>query len=66
VKDLHNRQQHIEADHIGKGKRTDRVIAAKLHPLIDIGRTCGSRAMCALLFGPTALDCRVYAKGYAR
>jgi hypothetical protein len=39
VKDLHNRKQHIEADHVGKGKWTGWVIAAKLHSLINVSRT---------------------------
>jgi hypothetical protein len=36
VNRLHDRQHYIEADQVGQCQRTDRVIAAKLHALVDL------------------------------
>ena len=38
MQDLHDRQQHIETDQIGQRQRTYWVIAAELHPLVDLPR----------------------------
>src|SRR5215471_18095393 len=40
MENLHHREQHIEADHVGKGRRTNWMVATELHSLVDVLSAC--------------------------
>src|ERR1700758_5755537 len=38
VEHVHDREEHVEADQVGKRERSERMVAAQLHPVVDLLR----------------------------